>query len=74
MLSADAFSAFEEVGLEDKSAVKETGRRFRDTVQALGGGRAPADVFKVLSRTGLAALSANGLPENALTSSRCRKQ
>lgn len=47
VLSADAFSAFEEVGLENKSAVKETGRRFRDTVLALGGGRAPADVFKV---------------------------
>ena len=47
VLSADAFSAFEEVGLEDKSAVKETGRRFRDTILALGGGRAPADVFKV---------------------------
>jgi len=47
VLSADAFSAFEEVGLENKSAVKETGRRFRDTVLALGGGRAPALVFKV---------------------------
>ncbi len=47
VLSADAFSAFEEVGLDNKSAVKETGRRFRDTVLALGGGRAPALVFKV---------------------------
>ena len=28
--------------------MRETGRRFRDTVLALGGGRAPADVFKVL--------------------------
>ncbi|CAL5226728.1 g9581 [Coccomyxa viridis] len=46
VLSADAFSAFEEVGLDNKSAVKETGRRFRDTVLALGGGRAPALVFK----------------------------
>ncbi|CAK0786373.1 hypothetical protein CVIRNUC_009586 [Coccomyxa viridis] len=46
VLSADAFSAFEEAGLEDRSAVRETGRRFRDTVLALGGGRAPADVFK----------------------------
>ena len=34
VLSADAFSAFEEAGLEDKTAVAETGRRFRDTVLA----------------------------------------
>ena len=48
MLSADAFSAFEEAGLENESAIAETGRRFRDTVLSLGGGRAPALVFKVL--------------------------
>ncbi len=47
VLSADAFSAFEEAGLEDESAIAETGRRFRDTVLSLGGGRAPALVFKV---------------------------
>lgn len=46
VLSADAFGAFEEVGLDDEEAVAATGRRFRDTVLALGGGRAPADVFK----------------------------
>lgn len=46
VLSADAFAAFEEVGLSNDEAVKMTGRRFRDTVLALGGGRAPADVFK----------------------------
>ena len=46
MLSADAFSAFEEV-LGDDQAVRETGRRFRDTVLALGGGRAPDAVFRV---------------------------
>lgn len=46
VLSADAFSAFEEAGLEDESAIAETGRRFRDTVLSLGGGRAPALVFK----------------------------
>ncbi len=49
VLSADAFSAFEEAGLEDESAIAETGRRFRDTVLSLGGGRAPALVFKVLT-------------------------
>lgn len=47
VLSADAFSAFEEAGLEDESAIAATGRRFRDTVLSLGGGRAPALVFKV---------------------------
>ena len=46
VLSADAFSAFEEVGLENKNAVTETGRRFRDTVLALGGSRHPMEVFK----------------------------
>lgn len=47
VLSADAFAAFEEAGLENESNVAETGRRFRDTVLALGGGRAPDLVFKV---------------------------
>lgn len=46
VLSADAFSAFEEVGLDDADAVAKKGRAFRDTVLSLGGGRAPALVFK----------------------------
>ncbi|MBW4551843.1 MAG: M3 family metallopeptidase [Aphanocapsa sp. GSE-SYN-MK-11-07L] len=46
VLSADAFSAFEEVGLEDEVAIAATGRRFRDTVLSLGGGKHPMDVFK----------------------------
>ena len=46
VLSADAFSAFEEVGLENEKAVKETGKRFRDTVLALGGSVDPMKVFK----------------------------
>ena len=45
VLSADAFAAFEEAGLDDEAAVKATGRRFRATVLALGGGRPPQDVF-----------------------------
>ena len=46
VLSADAFSAFEEVGLEDESAIASTGKRFRDTVLALGGSLHPMEVFK----------------------------
>eukprot|EP00798_Chlamydomonas_sp_ICE-L_P012620 gene12620-15848_t len=46
VLSADAFAAFEEAGLDDEDAVKTTGARFRDTVLALGGSVAPAEVFK----------------------------
>ena len=46
VLSADAFSAFEEAGLEDPLAVAETGRRFRETVLALGGGTPPMEVFR----------------------------
>ena len=45
VLSADAFAAFEEAGLEDDAAVAATGQRFRDTILALGGSRAPMDVF-----------------------------
>ena len=46
ILSADAFSAFEEAGLDDEAAVATTGRRFRDTVLALGGSRHPMEVFR----------------------------
>ena len=46
VLSADAFGAFEEAGLHDEAAVRKLGRRFRDTVLALGGSRHPMEVFK----------------------------
>lgn len=46
ILSADAFSAFEEAGLDNPDAIQQTGRRFRDTVLALGGSRHPMQVFK----------------------------
>ena len=46
VLSADAFAAFEEAGLDDEQAVRSTGRRYRGTVLALGGGTAPTEVFK----------------------------
>ncbi len=45
VLSADAFSAFEEVSLDDDRAVADVGRRYRDTILALGGSVAPLDVF-----------------------------
>lgn len=45
VLSADAFAAFEEAGLDDPAAVAAVGRRFRDTVLALGGSVAPMEVF-----------------------------
>jgi oligopeptidase A len=46
VLSADAFGAFEEAGLEDDRAIAETGRRYRDTILALGGSEHPMEVFK----------------------------
>ena len=46
VLSADAFGAFEDAGLDNPDAVAETGRRFRETVLSLGGSEHPMDVFK----------------------------
>ncbi len=46
VLSADAFSAFEEAGLDNNDSVRKTGRHFRDTVLALGGSRHPMDIFR----------------------------
>lgn len=46
VLSADAFAAFEEAGLEDEEAVKAIGKRYRDTVLALGGSKHPMEVFQ----------------------------
>jgi oligopeptidase A len=46
VMSADCFAAFEEVGLDNEEKVRETGRRFRDTVLAMGGGRHPSDVYR----------------------------
>ena len=46
VLSADAFGAFEDAGLDNESAIAATGRRFRDTVLAQGGSRHPMDIFR----------------------------
>ena len=47
VLSADAFAAFEEAGLDNEKALAETGRRFRDTFLALGGSKHPSEVFRM---------------------------
>ena len=46
VLSADAFAAFEEVGLDNEEAVSTVGKKYRDTVLALGGSLPPMEVFK----------------------------
>ncbi len=46
MLSADAFGAFEEAGLDEPGAIELTGKRFRDTILSLGGSESPMEVFK----------------------------
>lgn len=46
VMSADSFAAFEEVDLTNEDQVRKTGKRFRDTVLAMGGGKHPSDVFK----------------------------
>ncbi|MGK7918334.1 MAG: M3 family metallopeptidase [Prochloraceae cyanobacterium] len=46
VLSADAFAAFEEAGLENEEAIASVGKRFRDTVLALGGSVHPMEVFQ----------------------------
>merc|ERR1711990_1172681 len=45
VLSADAFAAFEEAGIDDEAAVQANGRKFRATVLAQGGGRHPSEVY-----------------------------
>ena len=47
VLSADAFGAFVDAGLEDPTGRRDMGLRFRNTVLALGGSRHPMDVFRL---------------------------
>lgn len=47
VMSADAFAAFEEAGLDDENNVKVIGRKFRNTVLALGGSKHPSEVFEL---------------------------
>jgi oligopeptidase A len=46
VLSADAFAAFEEAGLENEESISTVGRRFRNTILSLGGSLHPMEVFK----------------------------
>jgi oligopeptidase A len=46
VMSADAFSAFEDVGLENEAEVRKVGMKFRETVLSMGGGEDPMAVFK----------------------------
>eukprot|EP00667_Euglena_gracilis_P003818 EG_transcript_3828 len=46
VMSADAFAAFEEAGLDDEAAVRQVGLRYRDTILAHGGGLPAAEVFR----------------------------
>jgi oligopeptidase A len=46
VLSADAFSAFEEAGLDNETKVKELGKKYRETILALGGSKHPTEVYR----------------------------
>ncbi len=46
VLSADAFGAFVEAGLDDDDAVARVGRTYRETVLALGGSLPPMDIYE----------------------------
>jgi oligopeptidase A len=39
VMSADAFAAFEDVGLDNEEEVQRVGKKFRETVLSMGGGR-----------------------------------
>ena len=46
ILSADSFSAFEEVGLQNNDKLSEVGKSFRNNILALGGSKCPMEIFK----------------------------
>ena len=46
VMSADAFAAFEEAGLDNENEVRRIGRKFRETVLGMGGGEHPSTVFR----------------------------
>ncbi len=46
VLSAAAFAAFEEAGLTNEAAIRELGKRYRETVLARGGSEHPLEVYR----------------------------
>ncbi len=52
LMSADAFGYFEEKGASDKAVRQELGRRFRQTVLALGGSKPAAEVYELFRGRG----------------------
>lgn len=46
VMALDAFSAFQDIGLDNEEELKKLGRRFRSTVLGLGGGIDSAAVFE----------------------------
>ncbi len=52
VLSADAFNAFEEAGLDQPEIVSAVGKRFRQTILALGGSIHPLTVFTLFRGRG----------------------
>lgn len=46
VMSADCYGAFEEAGLADDGAMRRLGRRYRETVLALGGSKSALEVFR----------------------------
>ena len=47
VLSADAFSMFEEAGLENDQKIKDIGTIFKETILSLGGSLPPLEIFKL---------------------------
>ena len=47
VLSADAFNAFEEIGLNNEKEVRAKGKLFRETILGLGGSISPSEIFKL---------------------------
>jgi oligopeptidase A len=45
IMSADAYGAFEEAGLDDDEAVKSVGQKLRETIYGLGGSKSAYEVF-----------------------------
>lgn len=46
MVAADIFSAFQEVGFEDRKSLRTIGERFRNVILAHGGSVAPSETFR----------------------------